>query len=84
VILQRVNKKPISTIDVAMLYEVLLCCKLVMNNAIGMKGLLDVSGAIDTIALCLLFDFKPLALLVSLLCWGSYVLCTCSMCLHSI
>ncbi|RYG98958.1 hypothetical protein EON65_50825 [archaeon] len=65
VILQKVNKKPITTIDVALLYEILLCCKLVMNNAIGMKGFLDVMGAIDTIALCLLFEYKPLALLVS-------------------
>ena len=63
-ILQRVNKKPLDEIDAVILYELLLCCKLLMNNAVGMKGFLDVSGAIDTIALCLRFEFKLLSLMV--------------------
>lgn len=63
-ILQRVNRKPMDEIDAVTLYELLLCCKLLMNNALGMKGFLDVSGAIDTIALCLRFEYKLLALIV--------------------
>lgn len=70
-ILQRVNKKPLDEIDAVILYELLLCCKLLMNNSVGMKGFLDVSGAIDTIALCLRFEYKLLALMVRL-----FLLCT--------
>jgi hypothetical protein len=54
----------VETLDAALLYEVLMCCKLVMNHSIGMKAFLDFPGCVDAIARCLFFEFKPLALLV--------------------
>jgi exonuclease VII small subunit len=54
----------IETLDAALLYEVLMCCKLVMNHSVGMKAFLDFPGCMDAVARCLFFEFKPLALLV--------------------
>lgn len=59
-----VNKKPMSEVDVAVLYEILTCCKAVMNNDVGMEGFAAVDGSLATLARCLFFDFKTLALLV--------------------
>lgn len=70
-ILTRTNHKSMDEVEAAILYEILLCCKLVLNNMMGMKGFLAVTGSIDAIALSLRFEFKHLALLVS-----------CSICLN--
>jgi hypothetical protein len=51
--------------DIAILYEVLLCCKMLMNNALGMKEFLEFPRALDDVVLCILFDYKHLAMLVS-------------------
>lgn len=64
VILQRVNSRNFGVIDAAILYETLLCYKLIMNNSVGMRGVLDSEGSMDAIALCLKFDYKHLSLLV--------------------
>ncbi len=63
-ILTRTNHKCMDEVEAALLYEILLCSKLVMNNVMGMKGFLSVSGSIDAIALSLRFEYKHLALLV--------------------
>lgn len=63
----RVSKSPLRELDVAILYEILTCCKAVMNNRVGMDGFIAVQGSIATIARCLHFEFKTLALLVRLL-----------------
>lgn len=60
----RLRKRPFTELDTAVLYEILGCCKHVMNNAIGMKGFSEVPGAIEVLALCLKFEFKPFALQV--------------------
>lgn len=64
VILHRVSRKKLNDLDIAALYEVMMCCKLVMNNALGMDAFLAVSGSMDAIALCLKFEYKYLAILV--------------------
>ena len=66
-ILYRVPKRSLTELDVAVLYEIMLCCKLVMNNKMGMNGFLAVSGSLDAVALTLKFEFKYLALQVSIL-----------------
>jgi hypothetical protein len=67
VLLQRVNKRNFGVIDAAIIYEGLLCCKLVMNNAVGMKGFLQTEGSMDAVALCLKFDYKHLSVLVRII-----------------
>ena len=61
----RLHKNPITELDIAILYEIVCCCKAVMNNSTGMEGFLSVHGAIDTIARSLNFEYKAYALLVS-------------------
>lgn len=61
----RIKKQPITELDVAILYEILSCCKAVMNNAVGMDGFLSVEGSVNIIARSLNFEFKPYSLLVS-------------------
>lgn len=51
-------------LDIAIMFELMTCCKAIMNNAVGMEGLLSVDGAVNVIARCLRFDFKAFALLV--------------------
>jgi len=46
------------------MYEVLLCCKLVINSSIGMDCFLTVPNAIETVVNCLNFGLKLLALQV--------------------
>jgi hypothetical protein len=60
----RMNKKPQTELDVAVMYEILLCLKAVMNNSTGMEGVLATYGAIDTIARSLRFDYKLYSMLV--------------------
>jgi hypothetical protein len=76
-VLTRTNHKSMDEVEAALLYEILLCCKLVLNNMMGMKGFLAVNGSIDAIALSLRFEYKHLALLVSLsLSLSLSLLCT--------
>jgi len=51
--------------EIAILYETMLCCKMLMNNALGMKEVLEYPNAMDAVVLCTLFDYKHLAILVS-------------------
>ena len=61
----------------AALYEVLLCCKIVMNSSTGMDYFLKVPNSIETIVNCLNFCFKMLALqvleILSVCCYYSNV-----------
>jgi hypothetical protein len=61
----RLSKRPITELDIAILYEIMTCCKVIMNNAVGMEGFMAVKGAVDTIARCLRFEYRVFALLVS-------------------
>ena len=61
----RLSKRPITELDIAIMYEILTCCKVIMNNAVGMEGFMAVKGAIDTVARCLRFEYRLFALLVS-------------------
>lgn len=56
--------KEIAELDIAILYETLLCCKAVMNSASGMDAFLSDRDAVEVIARCLQFDYKVLTLLV--------------------
>ena len=62
-ILLRVYNLPFTELDVTILYEILLCCKVIMNTALGMDAFLAVNGSIETIARCLNFDYKLMSLL---------------------
>jgi hypothetical protein len=66
-LLCRTQLRQLNESESATLYEALLCCKLVMNNGLGMQAFLEVTGSIDAIALSLRFEHKHLALLVRLL-----------------
>lgn len=61
----RLIKRPFTELDVAILYEIMACCKVIMNNAVGMEGFMAVKGAVETIARCLRFDYRVFALAVS-------------------
>jgi hypothetical protein len=60
----RINKRPVTELDVAILYEIMACCKAIMNNAVGMDGFLAVKGSIDLVARCLRFDYRQFAIQV--------------------
>ena len=60
----RINKRPVSELDVALLYEIMTCCKAIMNNAVGMDGFMAVKGSIDMVARCLRFDYRLFAIQV--------------------
>lgn len=59
------TQKVLTEIDTAILFEIMLCFKLIMNNSTGMQSFLAVNGSIDAIARCLRFEYKFFALQVS-------------------
>lgn len=61
---ERLARVPMTELDAALLYEVMCCCKMVMNNATGMIGFINSPHAIERIAQSLLFEWKPVALQV--------------------
>lgn len=63
---RRTQQDPIVELDIAVLYEIALCFKAVMNNSIGMEAFVLQEGSIDTIARSLTFSYKHYALLVRL------------------
>lgn len=66
VMLKLLNRSEITIKDAAMLFECLLCVKCVMNHATGLHiALEETQGLLDVIAMCCLFQHKPLSLLVS-------------------
>ncbi|RYH10496.1 hypothetical protein EON65_39380 [archaeon] len=67
---QRLISKPQTEVDIAIMYELLSCCKAIMNNDLGMDGFSTSAGAIDIVARCLKFDYKHFAILVSLNTYG--------------
>jgi chaperonin cofactor prefoldin len=60
----RINKKPITELDIAILFEILSCFKAIMKNSLGMDGVAQVAGSIDILAKCLRFEYKQFALQV--------------------
>ena len=63
----RISHVMMSDLDVAVLYEVLSCCKTLMNTKTGMEGLLRNKASkniVEVFARCLLFEWKPVALQV--------------------
>lgn len=64
----RLNRRPTTELDIAMLYEIMTCCKAIMNNAVGMDGFMAVKGAIDMIARCLRFEYRMFAIQVRVDC----------------
>eukprot|EP00981_Chlorochromonas_danica_P005143 scaffold1036_cov169-Ochromonas_danica.AAC.23 len=60
----RLNCRPQREVDIAILYEILSCCKVIMNNDLGMEAFAATPGAIDIVARCLKFEYKLFALLV--------------------
>ena len=71
----RVSRVPLSELDAGLLFEMILCCKAIMNNSTGMDSLLATPGAVDVIARSLIFDWKALALealeILSVCCYYS-------------
>jgi hypothetical protein len=61
------SREPLTEFDFSLLYEIMSCCKLIMNNSLGMDGFLSVDCSVQKIALCLTFENKAYSLLVSLL-----------------
>ena len=51
-------------LDKTVLYELLQCCKVTMNNEIGMNGFLNTARAVERVAQSLIIDAKPIALQV--------------------
>ena len=60
----RIARVPMTNLDAALLYEIMACIKTIMNNAVGMEGMIEHSNAIERIAETLRFEWKPLALQV--------------------
>lgn len=55
---------PIGELDASILYEMVSCSKIIMNNGVTLIKFIETSGAIRIITQCLIFEWKPLALLV--------------------
>ncbi len=60
----RIARVPMTNLDAALLYEIMACIKTIMNNAVGMEGIIEHSNAIERIAETLRFEWKPLAMQV--------------------
>jgi hypothetical protein len=59
----RLVKKPVTELDIAVLFEILSCCKAIMKSSVGMEGMaIAIQGSVDIIARCLRFDYKAFAL----------------------
>jgi hypothetical protein len=59
----RLVKKPLTELDIAILFEILSCCKAIMKSSVGMEGMaIAIQGSIDIIARCLRFDYKAFAM----------------------
>lgn len=61
---ERASKPNKNDHDAAMLYEIMCCFKMIMNNAAGLENFITQEGSIECTARALLFDWKPLALQV--------------------
>lgn len=73
----RLIRKPLKEIDYAIMYEVMSCCKAVMNNSTGMDGFLSEDGAVEVIARSLQFQNRILALSVSVVFFIYYLWKSC-------
>lgn len=60
----RLSKQSLNDLDKMILFEVISCFKCILNNDIGMNGVLLYPGALDAIVRCLIFEFRPIVSLV--------------------
>ena len=60
----RIKRVPMTTLDFALLHEVILCIKIAMNNLTGMESIVSYPYAIERVVEALCFDSKPLVLQV--------------------
>eukprot|EP01038_Epipyxis_sp_PR26KG_P007973 gene7973-10813_t len=71
------DRDPFTDYDFAIMYEIMMCFRAVMNNSIGMDGIINIEGTVDTIATCLRFENKVYSLTVieilSVCCYYSEV-----------
>lgn len=71
----RLHRPLLNDFDIAILYEILLCCKVAMNNSVGMDAFLQVDTALEAIARCVRFEHKLFVLqvleLLSVCCYYS-------------
>jgi hypothetical protein len=63
----RLCKIPMTELDAAILYESLLCFKMIMNNGLGMNAVVNTPRAIEHVCKSLKFEWKAISLVVSLL-----------------
>lgn len=72
----RIVHQPMTHLDAALVFEYMSCCKILMNNDLGMEGFIFTPGAIEIIAKSLMFEWKPIALIVleilSVCCYYRY------------
>ncbi len=66
--------KVLTEFDVAILFEIMLCLKLVMNHSFGMDAFLEAEGGMDVVARCLNFNHKFFALQVNQRSFSVYFL----------
>jgi hypothetical protein len=58
----RIMQSPLAELDVAILYELLCCAKVIMNTSFSMDCFVATKGAIRAVVYSLLFEWKTLAL----------------------
>jgi hypothetical protein len=75
-----------SELDAAILFEVLLCLKVVMNAAVGMDAFVTTENSFETLTRCLLFHNKVILLevleILSVSCYYSEE--TCCLVIHGV
>eukprot|EP01035_Chromulina_nebulosa_P015243 gene15243-20194_t len=60
----RISRQPLYEVDIVVLYEILLCCAVVVEAPAGIEEFLDISIGIESVARCLNFDSKIFSLKV--------------------
>jgi Diaphanous GTPase-binding Domain len=60
----RVARINITELDAVVLYELVSCLKVTMNNEIGMLAVLETPDALGALARCLIFEWKALSTIV--------------------
>ena len=60
----RISRQPLYEVDIVVLYEILLCCAVVVEAPAGIDEFLEISIGIEAVARCLNFDSKIFSLKV--------------------
>lgn len=61
---ERVARANVTELDAVVLYELVSCLKVTMNNETGMLAVLETPDAINALARCLIFEWKSLSTIV--------------------